>query len=337
MPYVLGLDAGGTKTVCVVADADGVVKGIGRSGSANFQGCGRTFAQRSIAESIERALKMAGAQPSEVAFAYYGISGADRDKDFDIIGSFLSPVNPAREMKLENDTVIALRAGTHDGVGIGLIVGTGMNAVGFNRQGARKRVGGLGRWLGDFGSAADLVEEGIARAMLGHEGRGDPTCLYEKFRTTIGLERLEDIIELFYFDSDRNVDIESMAPLVFEAANEGDRIALMILQEAGRSLASSTNVLLRSLFQPEEEVNIVLGGSVLQKGENPAIVETLMAEVDAAYRSVVFQVLDVEPVLGAVFFALDQVHGGVNEDAVARVRETYGQIQGSSHTASAIV
>ena len=35
--HVLGIDAGGTKTVALLADADGRILGEGRAGAANLQ------------------------------------------------------------------------------------------------------------------------------------------------------------------------------------------------------------------------------------------------------------------------------------------------------------
>ncbi|MFC1889571.1 N-acetylglucosamine kinase, partial [Thermodesulfobacteriota bacterium] len=213
MPYVLGLDAGGTKTACLVASTEGAITGRGESGPANFQSCGRVSARYEMSEAINGAIASAAIDRSEVVAAYYGVAGADRDADFETIREILEPINPATDWEIENDSIVGLRAGTPDGVGIGLVAGTGMNAIGRNDRGGRKRVGGLGRFSGDFGAAFDLVEYGLFCAMRGHDGRGDPTILYDLFREAFGLDELEDLIEFYYLDDYRAPDLAAFAPV----------------------------------------------------------------------------------------------------------------------------
>ena len=326
MPYVLGLDAGGTKTACLVASTEGKVLGRGEAGPANFQSCGKVSARHQMAEAINAAIAEAAIDRSEVVAAYYGVAGADRDADFDTVREILDPINPARAWEIENDSIVGLRAGTPDGVGIGLVAGTGMNAIGKNGRGGRKRVGGLGRFSGDFGAAFDLVEDALFRAMRGHEGRGEPTILYDLFREAFGLEKLEDLIEFYYLDDYRAPDLAAYAPVVFDAASRGDRLAKGVLAKGGRSLASAANAILKALFEPGERVRIVLAGSVLQKGKDPAMIDALVADLHEAYRTEIVK-LELEPVLGALFAALDIAHDGVNDDAVSRAKSSYGDLQ----------
>src|SRR5205085_6106449 len=122
--------------------------------------------------AVQGALRGAGAAPSDVAAACFGLCGADRPKDFDTCRRLLSGVSPVADLDLKNDTTIALRAGTADGVGIGLVAGTGANQIGVNRRGELHKVGGLARVLGDSGGALDIAEQAVAAAMRGHDGRG---------------------------------------------------------------------------------------------------------------------------------------------------------------------
>ena len=326
MDFVLGLDSGATKTFCLAAGLDGTVLGSGRAGPSNFQGCGRDAARVELGKAIDGAIRSAGLDPAGARAAFYGVAGADRPKDFHTIREILGPVNPAERWEMENDTMAALRAGTSDGFGIGLISGTGTNAIGRNRKGERRRVGGLGGCFGDFGCGQDLVEEGIACAMRFSEGRGPETVLYEKFINAYDVERLEDLVEVFYFDSFRAFDLGNQAPLLFEAADEGDAVAIAILRKAGSSLASAANSLLHSLFRPDEEVPIVMGGSILQKPTNTTIIDTLQAGLDRTYSGARLVRLSLEPVLGALFTALDLQFGAAPEAAVARAIDTYSEL-----------
>jgi len=322
--YLLGMDAGGTKTVCAVADSSGNVLGTGRAGCGNFQSTGRKAAQEEIRRSIEEAVRAAGIRSEGIAVAFYGISGADRAKDFATVREMLEPINPARRMYVENDTIIALRAGTVDGVGVGLISGTGTNAVGLNRQGKRKQVGGWGSpFLGDYGSAHDIAATGLWKAQRGHDGRGEKTILYDLFLEALGLEELVDICEWNFFDSYRPFDVATLAPVVFDAARQGDSVAVGILAKAGRSIGRAALAVLRDLFGPEENIPVVLGGSVFQKGNHPAMIEPLKGLVAQEYPGATFVLLDMDPVLGALFYAFDKFYGEVREPILAKARECY--------------
>jgi len=335
LDYLLGMDAGGTKTLCVIADTTGNVVSTGWGGCGNFQTTGRKGAQQEIQRSVDRALCLARIHPSEIAVAFYGIAGADRPKDFDTIRELLHPINPARTMYLENDTLIALRAGTKDGIGVGLISGTGTNAIGLNHSGKRTQVGGWGSpFLGDYGSAYDIAATALWRAQRGHDGRGEKTVLCDKFRAALGLQELIDICEWNFYDSYRPLEVASFAPLVFEAAGEGDAVALHILEKAGHAIALAALAVLRDLFRPQEKVPVILGGSVFQKGSHPAMIESLEKTVHKEYPHTDFVILDSDPVLGALFYASDKFHGSVQEEVVTNLKIQYHhQRNRSTHTA----
>ena len=179
MKYLLGMDAGGTKTLCALTDTAGTILGLGLSRCGNFQVSGVESARHELKRSIERAVADAGIEPKTIAVAFYGVSGADRQKDFETVSGMLSSVNPADRMFLENDASIALRAGTETAVGLGLISGTGTNAIGFNSRGERRQVGGWGSpYLGDFGSAHDIAACAFAQAQRGNDAAdGPPRCM----------------------------------------------------------------------------------------------------------------------------------------------------------------
>src|SRR6185312_10190313 len=57
---LLGIDAGNSKTVAVVADASGEVRGYGRAGNGDIYGAlSETHAVAEVVAAIERALQMA--------------------------------------------------------------------------------------------------------------------------------------------------------------------------------------------------------------------------------------------------------------------------------------
>lgn len=308
---VLGIDAGGTKTLAAVADMNGRVLGLGRAGCGNFQGNGKSFARIEIANAIEQAIKAASANPGDIIAAGYGVAGADREADFDIVREILDPIDPSGAFVLCNDTTLALRAGTRDGIGVASVAGTGSNTMGFNAAGEHVKVGGFGPFSGDQGSSADLIWKAIVACFREADGRGPKTLLSKLIAEELGVPTAVDIVELTYFDSERSeYRFNGLAPLVFRAAKMGDRVAREILRKTGRECAANILSCMKRLFPDRREaVPLVLGGSVFQKGEDPAMVDALSVAVRRIYPNVRIIRLADEPCVGALILAYDLVLG----------------------------
>lgn len=280
--FVIGVDGGGTKTIAAVADERGRVLGIGRGGPANFQAIGRKAARREIEKTVDAALAMAGVSREAVDIGAFGLSGADREKDFDILAyDVLLPANLAKRFALCNDTTLVLRAGTPDGVGVACVSGTGSNTMGFNAKGGHWKVGGFGGFSGDYGSSYDIAMNGVVAAMKEWDGRGPKTLLTPLICEAFGLEEICDIIELGYYDSETPMPImNKYAPLVFQAARQGDRVARRVLREAGALVGRDVLTCLSRLFPDKAApVRLVLGGSVYQKGIDSTMRDALEATV----------------------------------------------------------
>lgn len=329
MRYVLGVDAGGSKTIAAASDATGRVRGIGRAGSANFQSCGIAGARAQIQLAVEGAIKKAGLEPNDVEAVCYGVAGADRPKDFDTIRGFTETLTFCRNYRLENDTIIALRAGTRDGVGIALIAGTGSNAIGRSAEGEKLQVGGLGPLSGDFGSAGQLSEAAVAAAIMGEDGRGPRTALTGKIKKHLRLAHIDDIIEFFFYDSKHPpLELGTLAPLIFDAADEGDQVAISILQEAGQNIARAVKVIANRLFPVQDRLTVVFGGSVFQKAKSLALIDSVVQECKAHRPQTRFIRLEVEPVLGAVKFAFDDAGWPMSKQIWVRMCSSFAKLAG---------
>jgi N-acetylglucosamine kinase-like BadF-type ATPase len=323
MPYYLGIDAGGTKTLAAVCDDSGRVAGTGLAGGSNYQDVGATAAARALVAATSQALERAGASSGDVVHACFGVSGADREADFKTIRAFLAGVSPTPKFTLVNDTLVALRAGTDDGIGVCCIGGTGANCIGRNRLGVVKKVGGLGWVSGDSGSAGSIAGDALTAALQGREGRGPETLLYQRLCAALDLKSLDDVIEFGFAGQIRMFDPGRLAPLVFETASIGDAVALDILARHGRGVARAALCAVRALFAADEEVVVVLGGSVLQHGAHDALRDALAAALAAGHPRHRLVKLEVEPVQGALLLARDAHTGNAGKEFARRIRDSY--------------
>lgn len=279
MGCVLGIDGGGTKTICVLMEESGEVVGRGDAGSSNYQTVGLDAAGEEIALAISAALRSAvdrGWQGErEVRGIGVGLAGVGRPEDVVVVYSLVQhlqyrlplpltwAVSPAAVV-VDNDCAIALAGGVGDNVGLVVIAGTGAIAYGRNRQGITKRASGWGYLLGDEGSGYDIAVQGLRAAVRAHDGRGPHTILGERFQERLQIATLEDLIEVIYRRGWSVKDIAALATVVDTAAADGDNVATAIIDNAISELVLAARVVSEDLFAPGESFDLVTSGGIWQ-------------------------------------------------------------------------
>lgn len=133
MRLYLGVDAGGSKTHAVISDEKGNVLGKGIAGNGNHQ-VHRHTASINIATACYAALQEAKLSHDQISFAYFGLAGADREADYEILRPMIASLRFPR-YELSCDTIIGMRAGTNRPYGAAIISGTGFNSAARNEAG----------------------------------------------------------------------------------------------------------------------------------------------------------------------------------------------------------
>src|SRR6201996_178949 len=187
MGCVLGIDAGATKTECVLLDERGDALARTRSGAANPQRVGFERAVAAIVEAMESAVLQAGVERDAVMAACAGVAGAGEMQAKEQIRIGLARAFPEGALTVCSDLDIALAAAGGDGPAIVLIAGTGSAAVGRGIDGVVKRAGGLGAVVGDEGSARDVGRKAIAAARLRRQESGVETALGKQLLRQLGM------------------------------------------------------------------------------------------------------------------------------------------------------
>lgn len=303
MDYYLGVDAGGSKTYCLIADGKGNILGKGASGNGNHQ-TNPHDAERNIASACYQALHEADLHADEIAFAYFGLAGADREPDFRILRPMIARLGFPRH-SIACDTMIAMRAGTDRSFGAVVISGTGFNAAARNRMGEELQYGGFGYLFGDGqGSGRDLANLALRSAVRAWDGRGKPTRLHDLVLERTGFADIQSMLDAM-LDEGYSPPLY-LAELVFKAAALKDEVAISILTEQGSELGNAAAALIQRLGMEEERFDVVLGGSVLAKSE-PGIMQAALKErvLQTAPHATVTRIT-MEPVAGAVLSAMDQ-------------------------------
>lgn len=322
MGCVLGIDGGGSKTVCVLMDDTGQVLGRGEAGASNYQSVGIKATLRSIqsaihATSVEALQKTQAANFTgtvKVEAICLGLAGVDRPMDIQVVHGLVQQLKNSNFLTITwalqptnivicNDAKIALMGGVGHAVGIVASAGTGSIVFGRNHQGYTKRVGGWGHILGDEGSAYNIAVQGMKAALRAYDGRDLPTSLQEYLKQHLGLQSIENLIEVIYQRGWGVKEIAALAPVVDRAASSGDGVANAIIDGAVKELVLATSIVIDAIFSPMEVFEVVTAGSVWQGSSK--IREKFEASIVTKAPEAKVIVPRYEPAYGAGLLALN--------------------------------
>lgn len=242
----LGVDGGATKTVAIVADESGNLYGIGYSGSASHHFVGSESAKMNVYIAVEEALRRAGVDWEDVDSVCYGLSSVgDSPMDTEIVRRFVSEITPI-DFILVNDVVNAYYATCLGEPGVVVVAGTG--SIAYGRNGVYEaRVGGWGQLIGDEGSAVYIARRALQEATKAYDGRRGYTSLVDIIPRALGFDSLEEVSFSMMTMRLSLVELARVAPLVAEAAANGDEAAMEVIEESGRELALLAIACLRKL------------------------------------------------------------------------------------------
>lgn len=256
MSLVVGVDAGGTGTTVAVADDATVLRTV-RGDAANVRSAGIEGAAESIARTIVRALEEATPD-----FVVVGAAGAGRlevaqglEKELrGRLGSHVEVVDDAR---------IALRAAVPHGDGMVLIAGTGSIAYA-EIGGAAYRAGGHGYLLGDDGSGFAIGSAALRVLMRSYDERAPRDAMLDALEERLGARGAQEILSAVYETPSAVTTIASIAPIVLERADAGDRSATKIVQTAALELADLVKSIVRRAQASDRELPVVFAGGLLR-------------------------------------------------------------------------
>ena len=305
MRHVLGIDAGGTMTVCVLAGEQGRVIAEARNSGANLQAVGELEVEKVLHQVMDDTLGDRGILPQAICL---GIAGVDRDDDSAVVRSIMRRIAYKARTLVVNDALVALVAGAGPEPGLVLIAGTGSIAYGRNRRARAARAGGWGYVLGDEGSGYWIGRRALAAVVRQSDQRGRPTLLTARLLQHFGIDKPQDLVQVVYYRNLRPPAIAALATHVSQAAQDGDEVAQAILAEgAGELLGAAQSVIARLDLDAEPFVCVFAGG-IFQAV--PWLGDELHARLVAASPRCRVVRLAVEPAMGAVRLALDELHGG---------------------------
>jgi N-acetylglucosamine kinase-like BadF-type ATPase len=264
--FYFGIDGGGTRSRIAVCDGSGTIVARVEGGSTNIYSVSSGEAFKNIEAVLNSALRTCSLTRDDLCGGCLGSAGLGRNAERELFrGFFNALLGEGVPVQLCTDAELLLAGGLGCGEGYCLIAGTGSVALGRSLDGMLVRAGGFGYLLGDEGAAAWIGKTAIARSLRSIEDRDLPTCMPERITTACALEEPSDLIRYVHRDADKAA-VAALAPLVTQAAREGDPLALDILGTGAAELA----LLVHSVAKRSPRIKnreLVLAGGVIEHDE----------------------------------------------------------------------
>ncbi|MHB1957433.1 MAG: BadF/BadG/BcrA/BcrD ATPase family protein [Acidobacteriaceae bacterium] len=306
MEYFLGIDAGATKTNCVLGtETDVLARAHG--GSIKVARVSEASAEEHLQDVLSSLVQQSGIALESISGTCVGLSGISISSVADWVRTALAS-RVSGPIELCGDELIALDAAFHGGRGVLAIAGTGSHVVGRTCNGELVRTGGWGPVMSDQG-AGTRVGLLALRATFHAQDASEATALLPAIHAAWGTHTIEDLIERG--NSLPVVEFSKLAPLVAEAAAAGDAVARRVLQQSGEELADLVLLAMRkgsalesrasSHFSPVEPWTVAYTGSVVEKIS--FLRECMIATILQSDPAAEFLSQPADPPLGALWRA----------------------------------
>ena len=236
MPFLMGIDGGGTGCRARLLDMSGRTLGDGTSGAANIM-TNFAGAKTNILEAARAAAADAGLAAGILAdtSAFLGLAGANIGDD----AVRLTEQLPFRACRIDTDATIALQGAVGSGDGLVAIIGTGSIFV-YRLGGVVRTAGGWGFMVGDLSSGARLGRVLLQETLLAYDGIQEGSDLTESVLAEFE-QSPQTLVE--YAHTALPGEFGTFAPRIFEFADRGDRIGRDLIRGAVAQLEQTLNAI----------------------------------------------------------------------------------------------
>ncbi|MGI8480641.1 MAG: N-acetylmuramic acid 6-phosphate etherase [Chthoniobacterales bacterium] len=248
MQRILGVDGGGTKTAWILLESSGSESRVldqGKLPASNFR-----------LTSGEHLRAIFNELPREVDRAGIFLAGCVTIADYKKLAAVCKEVWAHAQIVTGSDRDSGVAAALQERDGIAVNAGTGSSITG-QRTGRIERAGGWGHILGDAGGGYYLSLQALRLTLREYDLRRGDAELAAKILRALCLNNLDDLVR--WAQTADKMEIATLAPLVFKAAENGDARVREILDGGASVLAEYTAAVARRLDLDVPQVRL-LGG-----------------------------------------------------------------------------
>jgi N-acetylglucosamine kinase-like BadF-type ATPase len=313
--WVIGVDAGGSKTAAALARVDVAddsprvtVVARGLAGPGNPIAAGWENACNAIRAAVADAFAQAELPPRAVDSVCLAAAGAGTEAIRKQLEDWARQAGISSRVRVVPDGAAVLAAGTSQGLGIAVIAGTGSLAMAQTTAGELLRCGGWGYRLGDEGGSYWLGLEALRSIVQMADGRRPTTPLQNHLLAAWGADDPRPVVEELArgeMESPGQVRkrIAELARTVIRAAQQQDPAAVELVDTAAFQLQRLVAALLARGGAAPGQYELALGGSLLLRSN--VLSDRLLARLNEAGQSPLRVGRVSEPEVGAARIAAD--------------------------------
>jgi len=330
-PAVLAIDGGNSKTDVALVANDGTLLATVRGPGINPQDVGADQTALNLDTLVRQAADQAGLPSAPNRRAWIArhtvacLANADLPEEEAELAAAVQAQAWSPTATVVNDTFAILRSGLTDTDqphwGVAVVCGAGINCVGVAPDGRVTRFLALGTIAGDWGGGYFLGLEVLWHAARAQDGRGRDTVLSGYVTSHFGVERVEQVTIGLHQGKIPHDDLISLAPVLLRAADEGDPVALSLVNRQADEISVMAITAMRRLDLTGLATPVILGGGVIT-ARNPLLMASITRQLAEAAPRAQVRVIEVPPVVGAALLGLDHVNAP--PDAESRLRAAYG-------------
>jgi len=261
---LLGIDGGGSKTAALIASLDDAgqiqILGRGRGGPSNLRLAGEQQSLASLNKAVDEAIIDANLQGHTIDYAVLALAGSSFSGVREKVATWAEERKLSSHVEIIHDALPVLASGADPSRGVALIVGTGSVAVGVNAKGESATLGGWGHWFGDKGSGFDLGCKALSAVAEATDGIGPQTVMSELVLDRLGISGARQILEQVSATGDVRREVAALAPIVLEAAELQDPLAIEIISTAIGEVIKLVDAIARKLTFKAPYPLMVAGG-----------------------------------------------------------------------------
>jgi N-acetylglucosamine kinase-like BadF-type ATPase len=296
MAFYLGIDGGGTKTRCVLADETTILARV-ICGGSNMVRLGEAQAAEVFRSAIRQVCAAARISPQQIRATCIGAAGAARPEIAGKIRNILAALK-LTNVVVVGDTEIALESAFGGGPGVIAIAGTGSIAYGRDASGRTVRAGGWGFAISDEGSGHWIGRRMVSAILSAHD-QGLATSLTQMVFQSWKVNTIDELVQ--HANSTPPPDFPRLFVVVVRAAEEGDKIARELLVEAGSKLGALVSIVIRRLRSQNaafDKLPVATTGSVFRQSAD--VRQVFFNSLQAEFPGIEVRHDVAEPVAGAL-------------------------------------
>ena len=257
--YFLGIDGGGTKTDFALIDKDDNVIRRVKLTACNPIDIGLDKAKAVLESGIHDVCRNI---PKRKIAMWAGIAGGGSQEMRAPLHEFFAGFNFSR---FDNNTDAGLVAysALGEGDGISVIMGTG-SILYLKKGDDLSPMGGLGYLFDKGGNGYSLGRDALLAAMNHEDGAGQETLLRTLLCKMMDKKTVKESLATYYTLGKRG--IAAFAPVVFEAAEQGDEVAQKILYENMGEIAELLSKA-RQKISGQQKIKVVFVGGLTKRSD----------------------------------------------------------------------